>query len=36
MNNRAGAEEEHGFKEGMCADVEEGKLRLIKSNSNYH
>jgi len=36
MNNRARAEEEYCFKEGMSADVEEGKLGLIKADGNYY
>jgi len=36
VNEGACAYEQYCFKEGMGADVEEGKLGLIKSNGDHH
>ena len=36
MNNRARAEEKYCFEEGVGADVEEGKLGLVKPDCNHY
>ena len=36
MNNRAGAEEKHGFEECMSTDMKKGQLGLVKADGNHH